>query len=88
MTLPSGQPQRSHWIEHAATWDHFGPPLRPHPLDMARVQALCDSHGGHNQRVLLLGVTPEYALLPWPTGTAFTAIDKCRDMIAKVWPAS
>lgn len=55
---------------------------------MARVQALCDSHGGHNQRVLLLGVTPEYALLPWPTGTAFTAIDKCRDMIAKVWPAS
>lgn len=87
MILPSSEPHRSHWIEHAATWDHFGPPLRPHPLDMARVQALCAARCGDAPRALLLGVTPEYALLPWPAATRFTAVDKCADMIAKVWPA-
>lgn len=87
MSLPSDEPRRSHWTEHAATWDHFGPPLRPHPLEMARVQALRDEHCGDAQRALLLGVTPEYAQLPWPRGTLFTAVDKCADMIAKVWPA-
>lgn len=80
-------PTSSHWREHAATWDDFGPPLRPHPLDMARIQALVAAQFSQPPRTLLLGVTPEYALLPWPKGTSFTAVDKCRDMIAKVWPA-
>jgi hypothetical protein len=86
--LPSGETRRSHWIEHAATWDHFGPPLRPHPLDMDRVQAVCAARCGDAPRALLLGVTPEYALLPWPAATSFTAVDKCADMINKVWPAN
>lgn len=92
MTLPSSERHRSHWFEHAATWDHFGPPLRPHPFDMghvqAQVQALLSVRANEAPRALLLGVTPEYALLPWPAGTAFTAVDKSLDMIQKVWPAS
>ncbi len=37
---------------------------------------------GHDQRVLLLGVTPEYA----DVGTDVTAIDSSETMIANVWP--
>ena len=37
---------------------------------------------GHDQRVLLLGVTPEYA----DVGADVTAIDSSETMIANVWP--
>lgn len=91
MTLPSDEPRGSHWTEHAATWSHFGSPLRPHARDMAKVQAWCTAQRSGKPaaplNALLLGVTPEYALLPWPQGTTLTAVDRCSDMIAKVWPA-
>jgi hypothetical protein len=35
---------------------------------------------------LLLGVTPELYLLPWPKGTDFLAVDRTQAMIDGVWP--
>lgn len=86
MILAESDLQRSHWRRHAATWHHFGPPLRPQAQDMAHVRSLCSTRAAKPPRALLLGVTPEYALIPWPAGTSFTAVDKCPEMIARVWP--
>ena len=52
-----------------------------------QVAALKKAQAGKTLNALLLGVTPEYALLPWPAGTVFTAVDQSADMIAKVWPS-
>jgi SAM-dependent methyltransferase len=37
-------------------------------------------------RVLLLGVTPEIASMPWPEHTQLQAIDRSGEMIELVWP--
>lgn len=39
-------------------------------------------------RALLFGVTPEYAGMAWPRGTALTAMDKSPTMIERIWPLS
>jgi len=37
-------------------------------------------------RVILWGVTPELALMPWPQGAEILAIDRSELMIQSVWP--
>ncbi|MCB1717874.1 MAG: methyltransferase domain-containing protein, partial [Candidatus Competibacteraceae bacterium] len=39
-------------------------------------------------RVLLLGVTPELATLPWPAGTELVAIDRSAAMIGALFPTT
>ncbi len=69
----------SHWKRFHETWSNLGPPLRPH-ADVVRKVVECV--GSQTRSLLLLGVTPEYAL-------AFDhvdAIDSNAAMIAALWP--
>ncbi len=69
-----------HWPRHAEQWARVGPPLRPAAEDIASVSARVTTRGP--VRALVLGVTPELVGLPWPTGSAITAVDRSAAMIA------
>ena len=81
-----------HWKSLARQWELFGPPLRPSPADVDVVRQLLKDFSGvaraETLAALILGVTPEYATLPWPEGTSLTALDQNPDMIQFVWPGS
>lgn len=77
----------THWISHAHNWDNFGPPLRPQESDVALVRQLL-TRAEPECRILMLGVTPEYARTAWPEGTLLTAVDRSAEMIRFVWPAT
>ena len=69
----------SHWQRYHARWSQIRPPLRP---DEDVVKAIVKLVGGRGRKVLLLGVTPEFA-------DAFDnvqAVDKNPAMIANLWP--
>jgi len=82
----------SHWTDFAKRWDLIGAPLRPSSLDLAIVAdvvaelVLENPHRG--LRVLILGVTPEYARFPWPLKTTLIACERSETMIRHVWPGS
>lgn len=75
-----------HWNEHARRWQHFGPPLRPLPIDVGVIEALAAQHAQSisdaGLTAVLLGVTPELAAMRWPEKTRLLGIDRCPDMIA------
>ena len=79
-----------HWNSVAAHWKHWGPPLRPSPEDIAAMHGAvadwCIRSARNDPRVLLLGVTPEIATMPWPDGTRLWAVDRSAEMIELVWP--
>ena len=62
-------------------WRTLKPPLRPHPNVAAAVESLLPPHDAAAP-VLLLGVTPELAVLPSDT----IAVDWSARMIALAWP--
>lgn len=69
----------SHWAKFHSLWAQYTPPLRPnHEV----VNALRSAIAGHDENVLLLGVTPELA----DAGRHVTALDSSEMMIATVWP--
>jgi SAM-dependent methyltransferase len=72
-TLPS------HWNEYHRRWSRLAAPLRP---DTDIVRAFERIVEGHDERVLLLGVTPELAHI----GKTLSAIDRSAAMIAHIWP--
>jgi SAM-dependent methyltransferase len=79
-----------HWNAQARQWRHIGAPLRPSPPDVADAEsAVRELAQGAAQplRAALLGVTPELAGMDWPRDTRLLAVDRCRGMIAGVWPA-
>jgi hypothetical protein len=83
---------KDHWVEHAVQWQHVGPPLRPCPQDIKIFEEVvaCWADSVCSPlplRALLLGVTPELALMHWPSNTRLLAIDRCPAMISMVWPA-
>ena len=69
----------SHWTQHHRNWARLGPPLRPNAEVAAAARGLLS---GRDERVLLLGVTPELA----DAGADLTAVDRNPEMIAKIWP--
>lgn len=73
-------------------WDHFGPPLRPTIQDIELFERLIADHRGNAYRsavrAVLLGVTPEIAIMRWPPNTELLAIDCNMAMIRNVWPGS
>lgn len=82
----------THWGQYPTWWESLGPPLRPchEDLEFLRREILSRLAGRHSdpQQVVLLGVTPEIATLPWPDPTEIVAIDKSAMMIRAVWPHS
>lgn len=84
----SGDDTAGHWPEIARQWQRVGPPLRPTQEDIGLCWEAVQEWVRHRgtPRVLLLGVTPELYLLPWPKGTDFLAVDRTQAMIDSVWP--
>ncbi|WP_375210599.1 class I SAM-dependent methyltransferase [Hyphococcus sp.] len=69
----------SEWNFHARHYARMGSPMRPTPLDVEKISRLIQ---GHDQNVLMLGVTPDYA----GVGTRLTAVDRTPQMINQHWP--
>ncbi len=77
------------WSERAAHFGDWGPPLRPPPQAIEaylRVVARWPWTTHRPLSALLLGVTPELVLAPWPVPLALTAIDVSQPMLDLVWP--
>lgn len=77
------------WTRQAAQWRQVGAPLRPSGEDLSLYESVLLGRvraNGPRLRGLLLGVTPELAGLAWPSGTDLVAVDRCADMIERVWP--
>lgn len=78
-----------HWNEHARRWSHVGPPLRPCQADIALVESCLREHLAKRDgdvEALLLGVTPELALMSWPDRSRLLAVDRNLAMLGGVWP--
>lgn len=67
------------WSRFHARWSRLRPPLRP---DADVVRGLAEAVRGHDERVLLLGVTPELTAI----GERLTAVDWSEPMVRNVWP--
>ena len=81
----------SHWGQLADRWRLQESPGRPCAEDVGFYEeAVQRWHGGRSAAplALLLGVTPEIALMRWPAGTGLLAIDQSRAMIGAVWPGA
>lgn len=80
------------WQAHARQWRWLGSPLRPAPEDISFTEAAVfewyDRAHPRGVQALLLGVTPELALMEWPAYSRLTALDHSADMIAGVWPGA
>jgi SAM-dependent methyltransferase len=75
------------WEILARRWAMIGWPMRPTPEDVAFYEAQVARAGSASSlSALLLGVTPEIALMNWPASTRLTAVDRSESMIAAVWP--
>ena len=79
---------KDHWNEHAKQWSHIGTPLRPSREDTQLIenQLFSRSERSTELKAMLLGVTPELALMDWPKNTKLLAIDRNQAMIDGVWP--
>ena len=81
-----------HWQKPAKWWDFLGSPLRPssEDLDCLKLEILSrlKSVASEIKQVVLLGVTPEIATLPWTEDTNILAIDNSPEMISTVWPSN
>jgi hypothetical protein len=66
------------WRPNAGRWNALLPPMRPRAEDVAFARSIVRP----SDRVVLLGVTPEYAKL----GHSLLAVDSSPAMIREVWP--
>lgn len=76
---------RDHFTRIAASWSHFGPPLRPSPDETAVVQRAA-SRLGAGARVVVLGLTPEIIGCQWPVDVKLSAVDHSPKMMEALWP--
>lgn len=84
-------PAHEPWSDFAERWSRLGSPLRPCAEDLQRfhnvwLDSLPNGLPPQRLEILSLGVTPEFALYPWPAETRLTAIDASDEMIRHVWP--
>jgi SAM-dependent methyltransferase len=69
----------SHWSEYYRRWSRLTPPLRPNEEVRDCIRGII---ADHDQRVLLLGVTPELVDI----GDELIGVDHSATMIAHIWP--
>ena len=73
----------SHWAVFHRHWNRLKPPQRPHPdVALALGKLIAEDAGSYDDRVLMLGVTPELASL----GRRLIAVDRNQTMIEHIWP--
>ncbi|AOX00347.1 hypothetical protein BJP34_13575 [Moorena producens PAL-8-15-08-1] len=86
----SNQSSENPWKKYHKFWDYLGAPLRPsdQDIDFIKIELLprLNSISPELKHVVILGVTPELATLPWSENTTISAIDNSPDMIRQVWP--
>ncbi|AOY80925.1 class I SAM-dependent methyltransferase [Moorena producens JHB] len=86
----SNQSSKNPWEKYPKFWNNLGAPLRPsdQDIDFLKIELLprLNSISPELKHMVLLGVTPELATLPWSENTKISAIDNSPDMIRKVWP--
>lgn len=75
------------WQRHSIQWNKLGSPQRPSPQDGAIMMAAvsADLARAAAADIVVLGVTPEVVLLPWPAPVRLHAFDHSAEMIATVW---
>jgi SAM-dependent methyltransferase len=82
----------SHWNSHARQWQWIASPLRPAPEDIQEYLRLIGNWAPAKNnvalRALLLGVTPEIAMMNWPVDTELLACDHSAAMIRNIWPGA
>jgi len=78
-------PATDHWQRHAATWQHFGSPLRPCDADVRWVESALHAIQPGVEQAVLLGVTPELANMQWPASARVLAVDQNPEMIRQLW---
>lgn len=81
------------WNSIPSQWHLIGSPLRPGEQDEKIILEVVDTLFGSSGstealNALLLGVTPEIAVLDWPKETRLTAVDRAPGMISVVWPGN
>jgi len=81
---------KSYWDSLAHQFQHQQSPLRPCAEDLRLLHQSARDWQHRNPlkklQVLLLGVTPEIAGLPWPANTFLVAVEKSKPMIELIWP--
>ena len=86
----SDSAQNLHWNRHAAQWAKIASPLRPAAEDCALYRAALAQSIPERQRdaarVLVLGVTPELASLPFGSAVELVACDHAMGMARHLWP--
>ena len=81
--------REAQWEIMARRWAMIGFPMRPTPADIAFYEdRVARADAAKPFRAVLLGVTPEIALMRWPGETCLTAVDRSETMIAAVWPSN
>ncbi len=88
--ITSNNLSKNHWKKAPQWFDLLSSPLRPSPedIDFLKLQVLpkLQIDSAETKKVVLLGVTPEIATLPWSEKTEILAIDSSDMMINTVWP--
>ena len=83
---------KSYWDSLAHQFQHQQPPLRPCAEDarllFQAVRDWSERNPRAHYRILLFGVTPEIANLPWPENASLLAIEKSQAMIDLIWPGN
>jgi SAM-dependent methyltransferase len=77
------------WEQHAAKWEQLGSPQKPSHADIQNHSFWISEYMRLHKNpltVLLLGVTPELANLPWPHDTTLLAVDFNLVMINSILP--
>jgi SAM-dependent methyltransferase len=82
---PAAAAPRDHFARIAASWSHFGPPLRPSPDDTAAMQRVVSGLDA-GASAIVLGLTPEIIGCDWPANVHLSAVDHSPKMIEALWP--
>ena len=82
-----------HWEKYTRRWQLAESPGRPAEEDIhCYERALSDwfetAAPGDAPLAVLLGVTPEIALMRWPAGRRVVAVDQSPAMIRAIWPGA
>lgn len=80
--------ESSFWERVSKKWKYLAPPFRPDPQDTDFISGVINSDAPtfNSNRIVILGVTPEYAALNIPEGCEMIGVDNCKQMIDNVWP--
>lgn len=78
----------NYWKKLSKKWEYLAPPFRPHSQDIDFITEIVNSAipTYRSNRILILGVTPEFAQMEIPGDTELIAVDSCEEMIENVWP--